>query len=480
MNYRLLVLFAVSGCVLSLVGGCGTFNQSASVSPPSRTTVVPEVQVQVSSTPLKSELPMEENPAIDSWVRRFSGRDHKSFQTQLDRSVYYVVPGQEIFVRKGLPKDLVFLALVESGFSPTARSHANAVGMWQIISKTGTRFGLEQNEWFDERRHPMKAAQAAADYLSFLFDTFGSWPLALAGYNAGENAVQRAIDNSGSKDFWVLAENGYLPAETRDYVPKLYGAVTIIRSPARYGFQYDPAYHIARHETVPVPGGVKLSWIEKQIGAPEDSLAYCNPELCKPVTPPVCSQYELCVPIGTGSDVLAVIANCTPQEEKNERKAAAAAPPVAGAAQKSPASKTYRTSRGDSWLSVAAKYRCSAKMLAELNGMKTSQPLKIGKTLKVPAGEASPSVSVARAPSSKPAVNASSGNRKPAAAAQKPVRYVVRKGDTLRTIAEKFRIPLKNLCAQNDLKLNQKLVPGNHLVIYAAQQDPPRMAKRKN
>lgn len=480
MNYRPLVFFALSGCVLSLVEGCSLFSSNQSVSAPSRTTVVPEVRMQVSSTRLKSELPMEENPAIDSWVRRFSGKDHKSFQTQLDRSVYYVVPGQEIFVRKGLPKDLVYLALVESGFSPTARSHANAVGMWQIISKTGTRFGLEQNEWFDERRHPMKAAQAAADYLSFLFDTFGSWPLALAGYNAGENAVQRAIDKSGSRDFWALAENGYLPAETRDYVPKLYAAVMLIRSPAQYGFQYNPAYHIARHETVPVPGGVKLSWIEKQIGAPEASLANCNPELCQPVTPPGCSKYELCVPVGSGGDVLAAIANYTPQEEKNERKTATPAPPVVSVALKSPVAKAHRISSGDSWFSLAAKYHCSAKMLAELNGMKTSQPLKIGQTVKVPAGEASPAISVAGATPGKLAVTASSGKKKPAAAAQKSVRYVVRQGDTLWAIAEKFRVPLKNLCAQNDLKLNQKLVPGNLLVIYAVQQEPSLMAKRKN
>jgi len=482
MACRLLVFSAMIGCVLSMAGGCSvfTFNQSEPVSARSRATVVQEATTQVSSAPLKSELPMEENPAIDSWVRRLSGRDHKSFQTQLDRSVYYVVPCQEIFVREGLPKDLVYLALVESGFSPTARSHANAVGMWQIISKTGTRFGLEQNEWFDERRHPLKAAQAAADYLSFLFDTFGSWPLALAGYNAGENAVQRAIDNSGSRDFWVLAECGYLPAETCNYVPKLYATVTLIRSPAQYGFQYDPTYYVARHETVPVPGGVKLSWLEKQIGAPEDSLASRNPELCKPVTPPWCSNYELCVPVGSGGEVLAAIAKYTPPEEKPERKSVSTAPPAAGAAQKPPAAKTHRVSRGDSWSSLAAKYHCSAGYLAEMNGMKTSKPLKIGQILKVPAGGASPPVSVAGAASGKKIAAASSGSRKPAAATQKPVRYVVRKGDTLRAIAGKFRVPVKDICAQNDLKPNQKLVPGNSLVIYAERQEPSRLAKRKN
>ena len=131
---------------------------------------------------------------------------------------------------------MIYVALVESGFSPTARSHANAVGMWQIVSKTGNRFGLEQNKWVDERRHPMKAAQAAANYLSLLYDQFGSWSLALAAYNAGENAVQGALDKSGLKTFWDLLDNGYLPAETRDYVPKVFAAVKIIRRPRSLWF----------------------------------------------------------------------------------------------------------------------------------------------------------------------------------------------------------------------------------------------------
>ena len=158
-------------------------------------------------------------------------------------------------------------------------------------------------------------------------------------------------------------------------------------------------------ETVPVPGGVKLSWIEKQIGAPEDSLASRNPELCKPVTPPWCSNYELCVPVGAGGEVLAAIANYTPPEEKNERKSASASTPAAGAALKSPAARTHRISRGDTWSSLAAKYHCSAAYLAEMNGMKTSKPLKIGQTLRAPAG----------APAGKKTVSASTGSRKPAA-----------------------------------------------------------------
>ena len=271
----------------------------------------------------KCDLLIPDHPAVDTWVRWFSEKNHSSFQTQLDRARFYAAPAQEIFVRKGLPKDLIYVALVESGFSPTARSHANAVGMWQIVPKTGNRFGLEQNKWVDERRHPMKAAKAAANYLSLLYNQFGSWSLALAAYNAGENAVQGALDKSGLKTFWDLMENGYLPAETRDYVPKVFAAVKIIRNPDLYGFRLDSEHFIALHETVIVPGGLKLSWVGKQIGVPEEILQSSNPELCRSITPPGCSKYELSLPIGTGDDLLTALARHPQREEKPVGKAAA-------------------------------------------------------------------------------------------------------------------------------------------------------------
>lgn len=193
------------GCAVSLLAGCGTLpsQQAASVNHPSPhivgtpRDVIPETRApQIAAKAPKRELTIPEQPAVEDWVQRFSQDKRKSFQAQLDRSRQYLVPVQEIFAQAGLPKDLVYVALVESGFSPTARSHANAVGMWQFISSTGKRFGLEQNQWIDERRHPFKAARAAADYLSFLYDTFGTWELALAAYNAGENGVQGALDRA--------------------------------------------------------------------------------------------------------------------------------------------------------------------------------------------------------------------------------------------------------------------------------------------
>ncbi len=477
MKHNSFAFFLITGWMVSLAAGCSILPSRQSIShpsaPPGHAPISSlEMQTQFPSAgALKSELTMPDHYSIDAWVRCFTEKNHNSFQTQLDRACHYVVPAQEIFVRKGLPKDLVYVALIESGFSPTAESHANAVGMWQIISKTGSRFGLEQNQWLDERRHPMKAAQAAADYLSFLFDTFGSWPLALAAYNAGEKTIQKSIDRSGVRDFWALRENGKLPAETRDYVPKVYAAVKVIRNCSQYGFRFNPDYYLVRHETVPVPGGVKLSWIGKQIGVPEDSLVNCNPELCKPVTPPGCSDYELCVPLGKGEDVLAALTNCPPQKITSEKPLAAPSPPAA---------VVYRVKRGDSWSGLAAKYGCPANMLAALNGMKTSRPLKAGQSLKLPAWKSSTSVPVAKANRGKENIIASIPDKKKRSGGeQKRISYVVREGDTLWMIAGKFHIPVKTLCTQNNLKPNQKLRPGNLLLINADWQELSRMAKRK-
>jgi membrane-bound lytic murein transglycosylase D len=413
---------------------------------------------------------------------------------------------QQIFEERGLPKDIVFVALVESGFTPTARSHASAVGMWQFISSTGKRYGLEQNEWVDERRHPFKSAQAAAEYLSFLYDMFGSWPLALAAYNAGENGVQRAQTESGLKSFWELAEAGYLPSETRDYVPKVLATVKIIREPRLYGFHFDPKHYVQQHETVPVPGGVKLSVIEKKAGVPRSSLQDCNPELCKPETPPWCSSYELCVPVGTREMVASAIAQGGLKEEKltvREPAAKAKAKAKEPASPKSAATRSCKVGRGETWFSLSRKYECSPQTLALLNGTTLSSTLKAGQTLKVPSGEPLPVVAAVQKKASaargvdpapprgkkatppaqiaarRPAPAPPSGKKAipPAPKSSQPVHYPIRRGDTLRSIAEKFSVSVEVICAKNDLKPSQKLVPGKLLIITSTKQESGRQGR---
>lgn len=462
------------GGALVLVAGCGSLVSQQATPVGLRASAQPGNVCPApvpEPLPRKWEMTVPDHPAIDGWVERFSGKNHKSFQTLLDRAGYYAVPAREVFERRKLPKDLIYVALVESGFSPMARSHAKAVGMWQIISPTGSRFGLAQTKWIDERRHPMKSAEAAADYLSFLYDTFGSWPLALAAYNAGENCVQGALDKSGMKTFWELREGGFLPAETRDYVPKVLAAVRIARQPALYGFRFDPNYYVKRHEVVQIPGGIRLSWLGKKIGVPEESLRDCNPELCRSVTPPGCSNYDLCVPLGMADDVrIALAKHPTPQREEKASEKSAQAPASRGA--------THRIRPGDTLSGLAARQGCSVKALAALNGMKPSEPLKVGRTVKLPAKETE--LAMTTPVKREKSKTGSSGNGKGKLSdSGKPVRYLVRAGDSLWSIAEKFHVPLKTLCAQNKINPNQTLVPGDLLTIGGPQQDSVRVARKK-
>lgn len=514
----------VLGCALALTAGCGGtgVNRTASTGEPTPPVAAPldtQALYPEFQTP-KWELAVPDRPEIDTWVRRFSEDKHRSFQTQIDRARFYVVPVQQIFEEQGIPKDIVFVALVESGFSPTARSHASAVGMWQFISSTGKRFGLEQNEWVDERRHPFKSARAAAKYLSVLYDMFGSWPLALAAYNAGENAVQGAQIKSGLKSFWELAEAGCLPSETREYVPKVLATIKIIRSPQQYGFHFDPQHYEKRHETVSVPGGVKLSTIEKKTGVPKSCFQECNPELCQPETPPWCSSYELCVPVGTREMVVNAIAQGGLKEEKpaaiesadKVKEAASPRPPATlshvavnaigqggpraektagkepaakpkeAASPRPPATLSHKVSPGETWFSLSKKYGCTPQALALLNNTSVSSPIKMGNALKVPSSEPLPPVATAekKAGTARSDAAVVSKEKKPILLAKKlssPANYPVRQGDMLRPMTGKASVPVTAPRARNDVTPNQKPAPGKQLTTHSSKQEPKRPGK---
>jgi membrane-bound lytic murein transglycosylase D len=488
MTYRLSVALVVSGCIFSLLGGCGLLAQHESACPKTSDRIAsahPDIPPQPVNPP-KCELPIPEHRSIQAAVARFSNMRHRSFQIQLDRACDYVVPAQQIFRKNGLPPDLVYVALVESGFVPKAKSRAKAVGMWQIIPTTACRLGLRENHWIDERCDPMKSAQAAADYLSRLYGMFGNWPLALAAYNAGENGVRQAMAKSGLKTYWELSEAGWLPAETRAYVPRVYAAVIIARSPGRYGFWYRPEHYVAKYEKVVVPGGVKLAWVGKKIGVAKDELVNCNPELCKPVTPPCCSEYELCVPVGCRDSVISALASCPPCKEapRQEKKQKLV---VIG---KLPTPAVHKVGHGESWSSLARRYKCPAKTLAAMNHTRTSSVLKLGQSLQVPPSSAVTRLAVTSSGkhASKALLLAESKRagsvRRTAGKVKKPagrkaIHYKISQGDTLWTIAERFHVPVKTLCTQNALRPNQKIRPGAHIAIYADQAGYTRIAERR-
>jgi membrane-bound lytic murein transglycosylase D len=182
------------------------------------------------------DLPVVVNTMVEEWVAYFTGRGRKHFEVYLRRSEYFIPYFQPILRRAKMPEDLVYLAMIESGFNNHAKSHAKAVGPWQFMPATGRRYSLAVNWWVDERRDVRRSTLAAIQYLSELYGAFGSWELAAAGYNAGEAKVARAIQRYATNDFWAIARQRYLKPETRHYVPKLMAAAIVSKNRTQFGF----------------------------------------------------------------------------------------------------------------------------------------------------------------------------------------------------------------------------------------------------
>jgi soluble lytic murein transglycosylase-like protein len=235
---------------------------------------------------LKTDVPVARNKEVKAYLVYFSTERKQVIQNYLARSTRYLPLIREIFQEHGLPEDLAYLAMIESGFNPYAYSPAHAAGMWQFISGTARRYGLEINNYVDERRDPVKSTHAAAKYLLDLYKQFGSWYLAAASYNCGENRVQREIDSSNHKNFWELSANQCLPNETKNYVPQMIAATIIAKNPEKFGFTRVPYLPPLRFDTVKVNEPTSVRAISIACNVPPEEISLLNPELRKGTTPP--------------------------------------------------------------------------------------------------------------------------------------------------------------------------------------------------
>jgi membrane-bound lytic murein transglycosylase D len=244
----------------------------------------------------KFDIPIVFNDAVDYNIRWFTTEKRKVFTTWLRRSRLYAPIIRKILREQGLPEDLVYLAMIESGFNPKANSPMKACGPWQFIYATGGRYGLKVSQWVDERRDPEKSTVAAAKYLRDLFNQFGCWYLAAAGYNAGERRVERAIERHNTNDFWQLARYNALPGETREYIPRLIAAAIIAKEPEKYGFDSITYEEPLRTVTRVVPSGTPLMSIAKAASLEIDTVRTLNPEILRGITPPDESGYRVKLP----------------------------------------------------------------------------------------------------------------------------------------------------------------------------------------
>jgi membrane-bound lytic murein transglycosylase D len=312
-----------------------------------------------------SEYPLELNPRIRHFLERFTGARRNLIGLWLDRSGRYLGMIRDTLRRQGLPEELAFTAMIESGFNPLAVSRAGAKGMWQFMAQTARRYGLRVDDWVDERLDPEKSTVAAAAYLRDLHGQFGSWFLAQAAYNAGEMKVLRAIQLTRSTDFWALAQSQHLHDETKDFVPQIQAAALIGRNPNRYGFDV-PAHQPHSLESVRVPGSTDLKRLATEAGIPPETLVTLNGELVRGVTPPG-GIYQLKVPEGDAGRVRrAVDAMVRPVSRVSSHR-----------------SDVHVVRSGDTLSGIAKHYRMSLAELKQINGLRDRDTLRPGDRIRV-------------------------------------------------------------------------------------------------
>ena len=245
---------------------------------------------------VKFDVPIQMNKQVRAYLVYFSTERKAVITRYLSRSTRYLPMIKEVFQEAGLPEDLAYLAMIESGFNNRAYSPAAASGMWQFIKGTGLRYGLAIDSYVDERRDPEKATRAAAKYLLDLYKQFGSWYLAAASYNCGEGRVQRELNQSNHKNFWELSANMCLPTETKNYVPQMIAATIIAKNPEKFGFKNVPYLPPVKYDKVPVTEPTSLTAASVAVNVPADEVQDLNPELLRGVTPPDAQSYTLNLP----------------------------------------------------------------------------------------------------------------------------------------------------------------------------------------
>ena len=261
-----------------------------------------------SSAGLVFDLPITYNKHIQKWIHFFQTNGRHWFEIWLERSYKHMPNIHRQLEDAGLPKDLIYMAMIESGFSAKATSTAAAAGPWQFIPDTGKRFGLNINWWLDERRDFHKSTKAATKYLSQLYKEFGSWYLVAAAYNTGESRVRRLIKKHNTKDFWELVRKDAFVEETQNYIPKMIAAMLIAKAPKLYGFNNLDIQHPVATELFFAPGGLEIDKLADHLGLTRKSLRELNTELVQAYIPNHVRGHYIRIPKGASPLVGSFIA----------------------------------------------------------------------------------------------------------------------------------------------------------------------------
>ncbi len=398
---------------------------------------------EVEETP--HDYPIVMNDRVREKIVFFQTQAKEPMTKWLGRMHRHLPMVRKIFAEEGLPLDLAYLPLIESGYNAEAYSWAHAVGIWQFIKSTGRGYNLEINWWVDERRDPEKSTRAAAKYLKKLYNMFNDWHLALAAYNCGEGRVSRTMAKTGVNNYWDLS----LPTETKNYVPLFIAALLIAKNPAQYGFETVDNLQPLLCDVVMVNEVVDLKLAAKCAESDFTTMKSLNPELVRQCTPPNAQKYPLKVPKGAAS-IFVQNYKDIPEAEKV-------------------AWTRHEVKSGESFWSIARRYGTSVQALMDANSLKDSKSLKPGMHLLIPIAGVSDGkyagVSDDDEPDSKPNKQSKTASPSANTPSAKPSQYTVQSGDTPDKIAREHGVSTTTLLSANGLAENDIIHVGQQLKI---------------
>lgn len=394
--------------------------------------VVIEEPIDIPKLPYWGDFPLSEHPRVDKLYRLYTGNARKTFGLWLQRAGRYIPMIQLVFEEEGVPQDLAYLAMIESGFNVRAYSWAHAAGPWQFIESTAKLYGMKNDWWLDERCDIEKATHAAAQHLKYLHERFdGDWYLAVAAYNAGGGKVRKAIKKAGSRDFWSLTEGKVLREETKNYLPKLIAALKVIKDLDAAGFSDLEIDEPFAYETVTIPSSTDLELVGRFCDVDYATIKALNPALKRWSTPPGVKDYQLKIPAGSAEQFELLYAELPENERARYHR--------------------HQIKAGDTLGKLAQKYRIQIDDIITLNNIKNPRALKIGQNLILPLQENFTSL-----PVDSLADNYQRSYRK---------TYTVRSGDSLWQIAKRFGVSEKQLRVWNRLGWSNMIKPGQKLAV---------------